>query len=117
MCDIALGIQEMGLEIFAANVNASWMGQWKDLGLFDEGEESWQRAFEQALNKTLAAGGRFHFNLTGLDIPAALTGDPNWWVDATRPGSFSRLFAMPFGFAIPFFTATGRCFLPKRRRN
>ena len=81
MCDIALGMQESGLEAFAARLNASPMGQWKELGLYDENEDSWRRAFEQALNTTLAAGGRFHFNLTGLDIIGALAGDANWWVD------------------------------------
>ena len=81
MCDIALGMQEMGLKAFAASANASWMRQWKDLGLYDEDEESWQRAFEQTLNKTIAAGGRIHFNLTGLDIAVALAGNPNLWLE------------------------------------
>ena len=79
--DIALGMQEHGLEAFAASVNASFMDQWKRLGFYDETEESWGRAFEQVLTKTLAADGRFHFNLTGLDIADALNGDPEIWVD------------------------------------
>ena len=46
MCDIALGIQEHGLEDFAASVNAFHMGQWKDRGLYDDDEidGSWGRA-------------------------------------------------------------------------
>ncbi len=81
MGDIALGIQEQGLEAFAAKLNASFVAQWLKLGLYDKSEESWARAFEQVLTKTLAGGGRFHFNLTGLDIADALNGDPSWWVD------------------------------------
>src|ERR1022692_3346910 len=81
MSDIALGIKEHGLEAFAASVNASFMSQWIKLGLFDATEKSWGRAFEQALTKTFAAGGRFHFNLTGLEIADALKGDPETWVD------------------------------------
>jgi hypothetical protein len=77
MCDIALGMKESGLPEFAASVNASYESQWKELGFYDEEEESWGRAFEQVLTKTLAAGGRFHFKLAGLDIAAALDGGPN----------------------------------------
>ncbi len=82
MCDIALGIQEQGLQDFAASVNAFHMGQWVERGLYDEEEieGSWGRAFELALTRTLAAGGRFHFNLTGLDIFDAMKGDPAVWV-------------------------------------
>jgi hypothetical protein len=80
MCDIALGLQEQGLQEFAVSVNAAHMAQWKKLGLYDEEEESWGHAFEQALTKTLAVGGRFHFNLTGLNIADALNGDPEIWV-------------------------------------
>jgi hypothetical protein len=82
MCDIALGIQEHGLQDFAANVNALHMGQWVEHGLYeeDEIEESWGRALELAVTRTLAAGGRIHFSLTGLDIADALQGDPDVWV-------------------------------------
>src|SRR5438552_1421101 len=77
MRDIACGIQEAGLIEFAAQVNAWYMGQWLELGLFDEGLEGWGQAFEQAVTRTLAAGGRIHFNLTGLDVGDALAGDPD----------------------------------------
>jgi hypothetical protein len=82
MCDIALGIQEHGLEEFAASVTAFHMGQWIERGLYDDDEidGSWGRAFELALTRTLAAGGRFHFNLSGLDIADALQGDAAVWV-------------------------------------
>jgi hypothetical protein len=72
MCDIALGMQEAGLLAFAERVNAFHMGQWVEQGLRDEDEDSWGRAFQQALSLTLARGGRFHFDLTGLDIAEAL---------------------------------------------
>jgi hypothetical protein len=78
MCDIALGIQEHGLQDFAASVNAFHMGQWAEHSLYDEDEieGSWGRAFELVLTRTLATGGRFHFNLAGLDISDAMQGDP-----------------------------------------
>jgi hypothetical protein len=76
MRDIACGIQECGLAEFAARLGASHMGQWLDLGLYDEGLEGWGQAFEQAVTRTLAAGGRIHFSLDGLDIQEAMNGDP-----------------------------------------
>jgi hypothetical protein len=83
MADIALGIRSGSgdLENFAAQVNASYMVQWGELGLYDEDVEGWGQAFQQVVTRTLAAGGRIHFNLTGIDIQDALKGDPNTWVD------------------------------------
>ena len=91
MPDIALGMQEHGLTAFAASVNASFMDQWKKLGFYDETEESWGRAFEQVLTKTLALGGRFHFNLDGLDVADALKGDPEIWVDGHTAWELRRI--------------------------
>jgi hypothetical protein len=79
MIDIALGIAS-GLECFAARVNASYMSQWRDMGLFDQNVEGWGQAFEQVMTRTLTAGGRVHFNLTNLDVREALAGDPEFWV-------------------------------------
>jgi hypothetical protein len=77
MPDIALGLQDHGLEEFAASVGAIHMGQWVDFGLYDvdEIDGSWGRAFELTLTRVLEGGGRFHFNLTGLNIGDALKGD------------------------------------------
>ena len=91
MRDIALGIQEHGLHDFASQVNGLHMGQWLEHGLYDEGEESWGRAFEQTLTKTLASGGRFHFNLSGLDIAEALAGDPEVWVHGYTAWELRRI--------------------------
>jgi hypothetical protein len=84
--DIALGMQEQeeekeALAEFARIVNASWMGEWADLGFYEVGEfEGWGGAFYRVLEITQQRGGRIHFNLTGLDIKDALAGDPAVWV-------------------------------------
>jgi hypothetical protein len=80
MSDIALGLADKGLEAFAADRNASYMSQWRDLGLYDDNAEGWGEAFAQVVMNTLAIGGRIHFNLTGLNILEALAGDPQQFV-------------------------------------
>ena len=80
MGDIALGLKEQSLEAFADRLNASYMSQWKDLGLFDDDVEGWGEAFRQSVTRTLEAGASIHFNLTGLNITEALEGDPAHWV-------------------------------------
>ena len=79
MCDIALGIKEHGLEEFAKWVDAAPNSRWPDLELYDEDVEGWGQAFEQALSRTMEAGGNIHFNLDGLDIKDALAGNPSAW--------------------------------------
>ena len=51
--DIALGMQEHGLEAFAASVNASFMDQWKRLGFYDETEESWGEGVRAGVDEDL----------------------------------------------------------------
>jgi len=84
MIDIALGLSRGGeranLIEFARQVDALHMGQWLDMGLFDDEVEGWPEAFRQAVARTLARGGRIHFNLTGIDIHGALAGDPDEWI-------------------------------------
>ena len=81
MCDIACGKQHAGLEEFAANVSAASMQQWRALGLYNPLTVSgWGEAFFQVVNNTLAAGGKVHFNLDGVDVVEALAGDPNEFV-------------------------------------
>ena len=84
MIDIALGLfsdgRDADLAAFAREVNASYMSQWRDMELFDDDVEGWGQAFEQVVTRTLARGGRIHFNLTGLNIGEALGGDPDVWV-------------------------------------
>jgi hypothetical protein len=81
MGDIACGKQRLGLEEFATRVNAAAMKQWPELGLYDpDAVSGWGAAFHQVMNKTLAAGGKVHFNLDGVDIADALRGDPNMFV-------------------------------------
>jgi hypothetical protein len=115
MCDIALGIQECGLPAFAASVNAFHMGQWTERGLYDEDEidESWGRAFELALTRTLVAGGRFHFNLTGLDIADALQGDPAVWVHGHTAWELRQIVRNPTWFANTLFYLDGQLLTPE----
>ena len=107
MCDVALGLQEQGLREFAATVNASFMDQWVDLGLYDEEEESWGRAFEQVITKTIACGGRIHFNLVGLDITAALQGDPEVWVHGHTAWELRQIVRNSTWFANTLFYLDG----------
>ena len=81
MSDIACGVRydQDGnpiLATFAAKVNAAFVEQWADLGLYDEGLGSFALAFDQAVNRTIAQGGRIHFSLDALDVGEALAGDP-----------------------------------------
>ena len=84
MIDIALGLFSDGGDAdpvaFAREVNASYMAQWREMELYDEDVEGWGQAFEQVVTRTLARGGRIHFNLTGMNIDEALRGDPDLWV-------------------------------------
>lgn len=80
MCDIALGMKTAGLAEFAKKVGASEISQWRDLGLYDDDVEGWGQAFQQVTDRTIAARGRIHFDLTDMDIAAALRGDPNQFV-------------------------------------
>ncbi len=84
MIDIALGLfsdgRDADLAAFARGVDASYMAQWREMELFDDDVEGWGQAFEQVVMRTLARGGRIHFNLTGVNIEEALRGDPDIWV-------------------------------------
>jgi hypothetical protein len=115
MCDIALGIQEHGLEDFAASVNAFHMGQWAERGLYDEDEVegSWGRAFELALTRTLAAGGRFRFSLDGLDITDALQGDPEVWVHGHTAWELRQIVRRPEWFGNTLFYLDGKPLTPE----
>jgi hypothetical protein len=110
MIDIALGLfsdgRDADLAAFAREVDASYMSQWRDMELFDDDVEGWGQAFEQVVTRTLARGGRIHFNLTGLNIGEALGGDPDVWVElVTRPGNCSRSFASATGLRVRSFIA------------
>jgi hypothetical protein len=112
MCDIALGMQEAGLLAFAAQVNAFHMGQWVEQGLRDEDEDSRGRAFQQTLTLTLAKGGRFHFDLTSLDIPEALHGDPEWWVDRYTAWELQQIVRNHAWFGNTLFYLNGKLLTP-----
>jgi hypothetical protein len=79
MCDIALGLSGAGLEQFAARLNASYMSQWAELGLYED-VEGWGPAFHQVVLNTLRVGGRIHFNLNDVNIAEALAGNPEEYV-------------------------------------
>jgi len=107
MCDIALGLQEAGLKEFAESVGGSYMSQWEELGLYDEDVEGWGQAFEQAMQRTLEAGGRVHFNLTGIDIAVALSGDPNYWVDRHAAWELQQIIATQTWYRSTIFYLDG----------
>jgi hypothetical protein len=115
MCDIALGRQEHGLQEFAARVNAFHMSQWVERGLYDEEEieGSWGQAFELALTRTLAAGGRFHFNLDGLDIADALVGDPQVWVHGHTAWELRQIVRNRAWFDNTLFYRDGKLLTPE----
>ncbi|HEX4143930.1 MAG TPA: hypothetical protein VHY91_10380 [Pirellulales bacterium] len=112
MCDIALGLQEAALKEFAESVGGSYMSQWRELGLYDEDVEGWGQAFEQAMERTLGAGGRVHFNLTGIDIADALGGDPSYWVDRHAAWELQQIVAKRSWFDSTIFYLDGRQLTP-----
>jgi hypothetical protein len=79
VCDIALGINRAGLKDFAKRLNASYMSQWAQMGLYEDAE-GWGSAFYQVMVNTLKRGGHVHFNLDGVDVADALAGDANEFV-------------------------------------
>jgi hypothetical protein len=113
MHDIALGMQELGLQAFANKVNALSMSEWTKHGLFDEDEDSWGRAFEQALTRTLACGGRFHFDLSGLNIAEALAGDPEIWVGRYTAWELQQIIRNSTWFSNTLFYLNGKQLLAR----
>ena len=82
------------------------------LGLYDEDVEGWGQAFEQAMERTIAAGGRVHFSLTGIDIAAALAGDPNYGVDRHAAWELQQVVAKPSWYSRTIFYLDGRTLDP-----
>ena len=108
--DIALGLridEGGGLEAFAATVNASYMSQWAAMGLYDDDVAGWGEAFAQVVTRTIVGGGRIHFNLTGLDIRAALRGDPELWVGRYTAWELQQIVRNSEWFAKTFFYLDG----------
>ena len=94
--DIALGIAEPGGRAFAESVGAAFFRDWQALGLFDRATvQGWGGAFEQAVGTTLRAGGRIHFDLTGLRIEEALAGDASTWVGRYTAWELQQVVANP----------------------
>ena len=108
MRDIACGRAEFDLIGFASKVNAAEMKEWPKLGLYDAGFEGWGPAFEQAVTRTLAAGKRIHFNLTGLDIADALAGDRNFWSGRFTAYELQQIVTRSTWFAATIFYLDGR---------
>ncbi len=107
MCDIALGIKAAGLEEFSARLNASYMSQWEELGLYEDAE-GWGQAFYQVVSNTLRAGGRIHFNLDGVDIADALAGNPEEFVDRYTSYELQQIVLNPLWFRNTVFYREGR---------
>jgi hypothetical protein len=112
--DVALGKQEQedeeeSLAVFARSVNASWMGEWMDLGYYEDGEfEGWGGAFGKVMEITLRRGGRIHFNLTGIDVEDALAGDPSIWVGRYTAWELQQIVQRRELFDITHFYLDGR---------
>ena len=86
-----------------------------ECGLYDEDEVdgSWGRAFELTLTRTLDAGGRFHFNLTGLDIAVALQGDPFVWVHGYTAWELRQIVRNAAWFENTLFYIDGNLLTPQ----
>ena len=82
--DIALGMQASAkgggtgqLARFSEAVKGANMHVWEKLGLVSKVPEGrFDIAFKQVMDRTVATGAKVHFDLTGLDVPAALAGNP-----------------------------------------
>jgi hypothetical protein len=57
---------------------------------------------------TLQRGGKVHFNLTGIDIQAALAGDSSIWVGRYTAWELQRIVLQPDLFDITDFYLDGR---------
>jgi len=109
MGDIACGKQHLQLEEFAAGVNAAWMKQWPELGLYDpDAVSGWGEAFAQVMKATVAAGGVVHFNLTGVDVTEALAGNPDLFVGRYTEFELQQIKLNPDWLRITKFYLDGR---------
>jgi hypothetical protein len=106
--NIALGMQNSGLEEFAARNGAAAMTEWEALGLYDSGLQGWGQAFHQAMNRTIQRGGKVLFDLTGVDISRALAGDPAVWVGRYTAWELQQIRANPLYRAATTFYRNGR---------
>ena len=118
MGDIACGKEHLGLEEFAARVNAAAMKQWPELGLYDpDAVSGWGAAFHQVMNNTLAAGGKVHFNLDGIDIADVLRGDPNMFVGRYTEYELQQITLNPEWFRNTRFYLAARYFRREQLTN
>ncbi len=112
MSDIALGLKEQSLEAFADGLNASYMSQWKNLGLYDDDVQGWGEAFHQAVTRTLESGASIHFNLSGLNITEALSGDPLHWVGRYTAWELQQIVRSRIWFVRTTFYLDGKSLSP-----
>src|SRR5579859_908143 len=108
VCDIACGIrhdqeQNPVLANFAQKVKASYIEQWLDLGLYDEDVGNFALAFEQVMTRTIAKGGRVHFNLNGVDVAGALAGNPEEWMGRYTAWELQQIVKKPNWLAQTIF--------------
>lgn len=114
--DISLGIRRQHggmLEEFSERIGAPEMSRFKELGLYDEGVNGWGRAFMQIMNRTKAAGGRAHFDLTGVDIARAKAGNPASWQDSYTAFEFRSILRRRDWFEITDFYRHGTKVTPQ----
>jgi RHS repeat-associated protein len=55
--DIALGTKKSGVVDWATSRGIAYHTEWERLGLMDKGLEGWGKAFKQAMDRTIGAGG------------------------------------------------------------
>lgn len=84
------------------------MEQWKELGLYDADLPGFPAAFKQTLTRTLARGGRIHFNLDDLDVGRALAGNPDEWMERWTAWELQQIVRNPSWFKSTTFYQGGR---------
>ena len=93
--DIALGTQKSGAAEWAASRGVAYFKDWKALGLYDSNVRGWGEAFHQAMGRTIAGGGKVHFELADLNVAEALAGDSSMWVGRYTAWELQQVVANP----------------------
>jgi hypothetical protein len=78
--EIVLGKQGGPVERLAEQVGGQHFKQAGAAGVFDPAAGGWGSAFVKWMNKTIGGGKKAHFELEGVNINDALTGNPAKWI-------------------------------------
>jgi hypothetical protein len=106
---IALGL-DRGREYAnrLGNSGAAYYRDWQRLNLYSPTVKGWGQAFHQAVGKVLSGGGRIHFELAGVRIKEALSGDPTIWVGRYTAWELQQIVANPAYRAATTFYLEGK---------